>query len=122
MRGHLLEALWRQDEPHIYVNHDEYMSSFEGWDVQPYESDGKLVGVTMVKGPEFHFSTFEKFNITRSDIRKCLTPILEKYGFVLTKTPHEAVRQQRFNKIIGFFPVGEDQFYIHFKLEHLRHA
>lgn len=120
MRGALLEALWRQDEPNIFLSHKQFIDSFDGWDVQPHEADGKLVGVTMTKGPEFHFATFgQKWGLRRADIRHYLLPILKAHGYVLTKTPKDDTRQARFNHLIGFRVVGSDEFYTHYRLEEL---
>ena len=121
-RAELIDRLWLQEEG-VFLSREQYVQSLDGWDVSPHEVAGVLVGVTITKGPEFHFATFgAKWRLTRADMRRYLGPLLEKYGHVETKTPKDDYRQQRFNRLIGFTAVGEDEFYTHYKLEHLRHA
>ena len=112
--------MWAQDEPTVFISKEQYLAMFDGCEIRPHEQDGEVVGATVVKGPEFHFATFgTKWKLTRADIRAYLQPLLDEFGYVLTKTPLEDNRQQRFNIIIGFKPVGEDEFYLHYRLENL---
>lgn len=119
-RGDLLERLWEHDKDTTYLAKGDYLASLEGWRIEPHEVDGQLVGITITKGSEFHFVTLGlKWGLRRSDIRQYLEPLIKEFGCVTTRTPKDDSRQQRFNKILGFVPVGEDEFYIHFRLEHL---
>jgi len=122
-RAALLEMLWRAVEKNVYVSKYEYQRELFDWDITPYEIEGVLHWITVSNGPEFHFvSMGKKGAITRSRIREWLGPLLKEYGFVQTTTPVEDIRQQRFNKALGFKQTREDEFYIHYKLEHMRHA
>jgi len=117
------DLLWAQVEPQIYITREQYFGRLEGADIQGHEVDGVLVGITITHGSEFHFTTLgSSWSLTRADIRRHLVPILERHGCVTTRVPHEDIRQQRFNRILGFQSVGEDEFYVHMKLEKLRHA
>jgi hypothetical protein len=118
MRTVLLEKLWRANEDVLYVTKQEFMASFADWDIAPHYAGDTLVGATLTKGSDFHFASFgAKWTLTRADIRRYLSPILAQYGCVTTRTPKDDVRQSRFNKVVGFVPTGEDEFYTHYKLE-----
>jgi hypothetical protein len=122
-REALLEMLWAQNQEAVYITKDQFMQSLDGCDIKQHEVNGELVGATLTRGQEFHFAVFAKgWHLTRADIRHYLQPILDAHGCVKTKTPHEDVRQQRFNKLIGFEPDGHDEYYQHFKLKRLLHV
>ena len=119
----LLSKVWAQIEPHVFITKREYLAGLEGWKVSPFEREGALLGAAITKGPEFHFVTFGgRWNLTRADIRSWLKPILDEYGCVTTKTPKDDTRQQRFNRLLGFVPEGEDEFFVHMRLTKLRHV
>ena len=48
--------------------------------------------------------------------------IIDREGYVLTKTPKEEERQRRFNEAIGFEKIGEDEYDIHYRLDRMRSA
>ena len=118
MNADLLERLWLANEDALYITKQAFMANLADWNITPHYAEGIVVGATLTKGSDFHFASFgAKWTLTRADIRRYLTPILEQYGCVTTQTPKDDARQSRFNKILGFVPTGEDEFYIHYKLE-----
>lgn len=120
---HLNDLLWSQAENRVYISKEQYLQSLDGWSRVEHEVSGEMVGVVLTRGPELHFVTFgKKWNLTRADIRNYLLPLLEKFGYVETKTPKDDVRQRRFNRIVGFEESGEDEFFVHYKMKRLRHA
>lgn len=120
-RAALLDLMWREIGPTTFVLRSEFVRGLEGWDLEPKELDGDLVGVAMSKGPEFHFVTFgHKKPITRSLIASCVQPIIDKHGFVRTTTPNDDTRQHRFNLLIGFVVESTDEFFTHFRAEKLK--
>ena len=122
-RSEIIDLLWGVDEKVLYLSKTQYIDSLNGWLIEPRYEDGVMVGATLTNGPEFHFATFgSQWKLTRADIRRYLCPLIERYGYVTTKTPKEDTRQSRFNKILGFFVTSEDEFFTHYKLERLRHA
>lgn len=123
MRAEIHDLLWEQNKDVLYITKARYLEGLKGWTIAPHEVNGERVGATLVCGTEFHFAVFSKnFKLTRADIRRYLLPILEEHGSVTTKTPHEATRQQRFNKLIGFEQTGQDEYYVHFTLKRLLHV
>jgi hypothetical protein len=124
----VLDALWQQMEPHAYVTREEFERNMESWTLEPVEREGMLVAVFATQGPELHFTTFKPggrtFPASLRLIRERLEPLLERYGFVRTRTPKDEPRQRRFNERLGFVAVGEDEFFIFYRLDNpaWRHA
>ena len=122
-RAEIIDLLWGVDEKVLYLSKTQYVDSLNGWLIEPHYEGNIMVGATLTNGPEFHFATFgDQWKMTRADIRRYLCPLIEQHGYVATKTPKEDTRQSRFNKTLGFFVTGEDEFFTHYKLERLRHA
>jgi len=118
MRTDILERLWLANEEAVYITKQEFMANLADWDVAPHYAGDVMVAAVLRRGSDFHFATFgDKWTLTRADIRRYLTPILEQYGCVTTRTPKNDARQSRFNKLLGFVSTGEDEFCIHYKLE-----
>lgn len=120
MRTIILERLWLASEEAVYITKQEFMANLADWDIAPHYAGDVMVGAVLRKGSDFHFATFgAQWTLTRADIRRYLTPILEQYGCVTTRTPKDDVRQIRFNTLLGFMPTGEDEFCVHYRLEQL---
>ena len=120
MRATILERLWLENEEALYITKQEFMACYVDWDISPQYTGDVMVAATIIKGPEFHFARFTgDWTLTRADIRRYLEPILAQYGCVTTRVPKEDTRMARFIRILGFVPTGEDEFYIHNKLEQL---
>lgn len=116
----IVEQIWRQTEPTVFISRREFLAGLEGWEIVPREIDGEIIGATLTRGPEFHFVTFGfRKSFPAVLIEECLQPIIDQHGFVQTKTPKEDMRQRRFNLLIGFHAEGEDEFYTYFRMERL---
>lgn len=117
MDTNVIDALWAQIEPTVFISRSEFAASLADWDVEAVEIDGELAFVTMTRGPEFHFAAFGTgAPISRTMIRARLDPIIARHGFVTTRTPKEgADRQHRFNRAFGFQVTGEDEFFVEYK-------
>jgi hypothetical protein len=119
----VIELMWRQAEPQVFITRDEFIKSLDGWEIEPIHVGDILGGAVLTRGPELHFATFgTKTSATMTIIRPRLEAIIAAHGFVRTRTPKDATRQHRFNRLIGFEVEGEDEFYIHYRLEKIRHA
>lgn len=113
--------LWRRAEPRLFITKEEFFRNLEGWTIEPIENDGEVIAITAVRGPEMHFETVGTGNpIPRRIVFSVLQKIIDQYGYALTKTPKEEIRQQRFNALIGWKAVGEDFYDIHYRIERLR--
>ncbi len=111
------DALWAQVEPKVFITRDEFFATLDGWELNEVAVDGKLAFVTARKGARFHFTTFGTgARISLRMIRNFLAPILAEHGYAETRTPKDDVRQQRFNRKLGFAEVGEDEFHKIFRI------
>lgn len=116
----IIDAIWKETEHRVFISRREFVDGLEGWELSTKELNGEIVGAILTKGPEFHFVLFgPKKPIPRSLVADCVQPQINKFGFVLTKTPKEDTRQHRFNLIVGFKIDGVDEFYTYFRMERL---
>lgn len=116
----LIEKIWQHVGPKTYECRDDFIDGLGGWTITAREIDGQLAGATLENGAEFHFVTFGiRKSFPATLIAECLQPILDKHGFVVTRTPKEDIRQRRFNILIGFREVSADEFYINFHMNQL---
>ena len=117
------DQLWEKACEKLFISTDDFLKSIDGWKIETREIDGAPAIVTLTKGPEFHFMSLETGKpFTRKFVRSCIQPIIDKYGYATTKTPKEELRQQRFNRCVGFKVVGEDEYDVHFRIENLYHG
>jgi hypothetical protein len=115
----VIDRLWEQIEPVVYITREQFVRGLAEWDIEAIRIDGDLAFVALTKGPEFHFASFDTgAPISRAMIRSRLDPIIERHGFVMTRTPKEgADRQHRFNRAFGFHTTGENEFFIMYRLD-----
>lgn len=114
----ILDRMWQKIEPDVFITRSQFEQALAGWDIQPRYVGDTLAWVTLVSGSEFHFEPLAEGNcMTKAIMREWLCPIVEAHGHVIVKTPKNDVRQHRFNKAVGFLPVGEDEFTIHYRMD-----
>lgn len=115
----LIGRLW-QDSP-LYLTREQFQKSLEGWTLDPVYSDGNMVGVVLVNGPAFHFAKWDKsYAVGRDILRRYPGELIKRYGYATTSTPKEDTRMLRFNRRLGFFVTGEDEYDVHQRIETLR--
>lgn len=120
-RSYLIDRLWEKAEPLFFAPKETFIAGLEEWDIYPVLRDGEIVVIISTNGPAMHFATMHTGRpITRSIVREVLEPLIKKYGYAVTKTPKYEERQRRFNELIGFVMVGEDEYDIHYRIEHVR--
>lgn len=114
----LTDLLWQKAEAVLYLTKDQFVQSLAEWTIKPIYSGGELAWITVQKGPEFHFQSIGKTRyLSMRTIRSWLQPIIDVHGYAQTKTPIEDVRQQRINKLVGFYEASRDSLDIHFRIE-----
>lgn len=113
----LVDALWAEIEPAVYIGRAAFVRGLADWDVTPIRIDGELAYVTLTRGPELHYASFGGHRISLGLIRGWMAPLLERYGYVTTRTPKSATRQQRLNALIGGRVTGEDEFFLMYRLD-----
>lgn len=120
-RTDLIELLWKKAEPMFFAAKDDFIRGLINWEIYPIIEGGQIVVIVATRGPQMHFETMETGRqITRRIVRLVLEPLIAKFGYAVTKTPKEEIRQRRFNELIGFVVVGEDEYDIHYRIERVR--
>lgn len=121
-REDLIDRLWVKAEPMFFATKDEFVRGLSDWDIYPVaDASGAVVVIVATNGPHMHFETTETGRpITRRIVHQVLDPLIEKFGYAVTKTPKTELRQRRFNELIGFVMVGEDEYDIHYRIERVR--
>lgn len=120
-RDYLIERLWEKAEPLFFATKDEFIRGLTDWDVYPILEKGEILLIVATNGPAMHFETMNTGRpITRRVVKQVLNPLIKKYGYAVTKTPKDETRQRRFNELIGFVMVGQDEYDIHYRIEHVR--
>lgn len=101
----------------LYLTREQFEQTLVGWEIEPVEKGGRVIGVFVIRGPEFHFAKFDDTPADRAILRKYPGALIERYGYATTKTPKEDARQLRFNERLGFYRVGEDEYDIHLRID-----
>jgi len=119
LRKRCIEILFEQSP--LFISLDQFAQSLQDWTLEPVcHEDGEIAMIYLIKGAEFHFATCGRpLQIGRRHLNR-LAQLLAEHGHVLTRTPKTDLRQQRFNQRLGFYPVAEDAFDIHYRIDHLR--
>jgi hypothetical protein len=120
LRSQCLELLFAQSP--LYLTKEQFAQSFEGWSFDPvHRPDGSIGAIFTFKGPEFHFAKFgADIQASRSHLKKYPGELIAQHGYALTRTPKSDTRMLRFNERLGFYRVGEDEFDVHLRIDHLR--
>ena len=108
----------------LFITRAQFEQSLEGWTLDPVlRADGSIGIIFVSNGPEFHFQKFgTDIQASRDILNKYPGEIIAQHGYAMTKTPKADTRQARFNRRLGFFVVGEDEFDLHMRIEKLRCA
>jgi len=101
----------------LFLPREIVMAELRTWEVEPHWRDGRVYGAVLRRGAELHFATFDGVPIGRRTVAAALRPQLDRFGYVETRTPRHARRQQRFNEAIGFRAVGGGPHDIHYRME-----
>jgi hypothetical protein len=106
----------------LFITREQFEQSLDGWTLDPVcRTDGSIGLIFVSKGPEFHFAKFgADIQASRDILKKYPGELIAAHGYALTKTPKTDARQLRFNTRLGFYQTGEDEFYIHLRIDHLR--
>lgn len=114
----VMDLLWEQASSKLYIERPEFERQMAEWEIEEVRVGGDLGGAILRKGPELHFSVFNTGHVaTRQIVIDAVKGQLQKYGYVVTKTPKDDKRQARFNALVGFKVVDEDEFDTYYRLE-----
>ena len=118
MSDALIDRLYAKDSEVIYLTREEYGRRLEGWDIEPVEINGELAFAFLIRGPELHYNSFDTgHRIPLKRFVERLWKVVDQHGYLITRTPKDAVQQQKINRRLGFVVTGEDEYDIHFRLE-----
>jgi len=119
-RGALLDKLWEGVEPHVYITKDQFVAGLAEYEVRGAPDPEKPIAILCEKGPEFHFQPTGDGRLSRRIINDFLQEKISRFGFAVTKTPHQMQRQQRFNEALGFEVTGRDEYDVHYRITQIR--
>mgnify|MGYP000615519730 CR=1 FL=1 len=123
IQAELKDRLWEHMRETPGLTRFEFLHNLHGWMLDAIYDGDEIAAIFIVKGAEFHFV---KLNSTskanKAVLKKYPGELIAKYGYAETHTPKtpDFDRQHRFNKIIGFFPVREDDSHVYYRIEKLR--
>ena len=89
-----------------------------GWEAVPYHLGSDLAAVGLLSGTEIHFKVMDGFRhrITRNRTREFLAPLMERHGYLTTRTPLGDAVSRKFIERLGFFDTWSDDTYTYFLL------
>lgn len=100
----------------LYLTREQFAQTLEGWDIEPVEQDGVVIGCFVVKGPEIHYAKWDSTPVSKRHLKR-IDALIEQHGYAQTATPKDDVRQQRFNTRLGGRIVGETEHDVIFRFE-----
>lgn len=113
----LIGELWKRWP--LFLPRSEFEKSLQGWDIEPVQEGEKVVGAFLIRGPELHFSKFDGMAASKRHLDR-LAKLIEQHGYAITRTPKNDLRMCRFNQRTGWVQVGQDDQFIHFRIENMR--
>lgn len=81
----------------------------QGWEVFEHQQGGRLAGIAILRGTEFHCQLAHGFRLRRAEMREFLRPLFNRHGCLTTRVAHTDVRNQRFNRAFGFEKTWSDE-------------
>ncbi len=120
-REQLIDRLWANAEPHVYISKAEFVANLADWHVYDITREDGLVAIVCEKGPEFHFQPGgEGAHISRRIARGVVQNLIDTHGHAVTKTPLHMLKQQRFNEAFGFEVTDRDEYDVHYRITKIR--
>lgn len=113
----IIGRLW-EDSP-LFLTRAEFEKTLQGWDIEPVEEGGQVIGCFLVKGPELHFAKWDETSVGRRHLAR-LAELIKEYGYATTRTPKDDERMLRLNRRLGFYQTGEDAYDVHLRIDKMR--
>lgn len=115
-REEIIDRLWLRAEPKVYVTKDEFVHAYDDWQIDAVDVAGMPAFAVLTKGPEIHYDSLSTGKmVSRRDFAAQLQKVIDREGYAITRTPHEATAQHRINKRFGAVEIGRDRFDVHYR-------
>ncbi len=110
-RDAALRAAWESVRDRWLVSHDEFAAFVSGWDVEPVQVRGDIVGAILTRGPEIHACIKpEGFGrwLSRAVLRRTVGKAVEMHGYAETRVTTGNAAGEAFVRRLGFLPVATE--------------
>lgn len=120
-RDECIDFLYAEVRMQVPISKQAYVTSLDGWDVEPIMNGAQKLGVYIRKGHETHMLMSKQNSLlhARHIIRVYLTANLERLGYLTTKTDGNAV-DHRFLTRLGYYETGKDGVMTVYRLDQLK--
>ncbi len=100
-----LRAAWESCRDRWPVEYEQFAEAMRGWDVEPVEVDGRIVGAVLMRGPEIHACIKpEGFGrwLSRRVLRDTLVRLVAEHGRAETAVATGNAAGEAFVRRLGF--------------------
>ena len=97
----------------------------KGWLIVEVKRENALAGIILIKDNEIHCWRKPEFNgiwLTKHTLKNIIQPLIDKFGFAVTKVTKSNNTGHKFVTRIGFTKVLENENCTYYKIERLKHA
>jgi len=104
-----LRAAWESCRDRWPVEYEQFAEAMRGWDVEPVEVGGRIVGAVLMRGPEIHACIKpEGFGLwlSRRVLRDTLVRLVAEHGRAETSVATGNAAGEAFVQRLGFVESG----------------
>lgn len=117
-RNEAIDTLWGLKPELLFVTREQFAAALDGWDIDPREAGGEVAFIWITKGTEVHYVSLGTGRaMPTAMVRDVLQRVIDRHGYATVKTPKQDLRQQRFNRTLGFYQTGEDEYDVHLRMD-----
>lgn len=109
LRHSALHAAWESCRDRWPVEYEQFAEAMQGWDVEPVQVDGHVVGAVLMRGPEIHACIKpEGFGrwLSRRVLRDTLVRLVAEHGRAETSVATGNAAGEAFVQRLGFVESG----------------
>lgn len=109
LRHSALRAAWESCRDRWPVEYEQFAEAMRGWDVEPVEVGGRIVGAVLMRGPEIHACIKpEGFGLwlSRRVLRDTLVRLVAEHGRAETSVATGNAAGEAFVQRLGFVESG----------------
>lgn len=89
----------------------EFVSAFDGWDVEPIAVAGEIVGAMLMRGPEIHCAVLPDARrrwMRKGLLQRTLGRLVRRYGYAMTRVSADHSLGLEFVRRVGFEETARD--------------